>query len=134
MTTRSDKIEWQDDFSVGVKVLDDDHKRLISIINRTSEDAWNGVSTQWAIKELQVYASYHFRREETKLKRIEFTEFAAHKKEHQSFIKWLETVSMTYRMNSETEYFLTETINSYLHDWLIHHILESDMKYKGKIH
>lgn len=134
MIARSDKIEWQDNFSVGVKVLDDDHKRLISIINRTSEDAWNGVSTQWAIKELRAYANHHFRREEARLKCIEFTEFDAHKKEHQSFIKWLETVSMTYRMNNETEYFMAETINSYLHDWLIHHILESDMKYKGKIH
>lgn len=133
MSSKPEMIEWRDSYSVGVPVLDEDHKQLISIINRVSKAASKKTPADWAIGELQDYARDHFAREEKLLEAAGFDGFDAHKREHKSFIDWLNTVKSTYRIDREAEFYLAETVSAYLRDWLNHHILETDMKYKGTI-
>ncbi len=126
-------IEWQDSFSVGVTKLDDDHKRLIDLINRIDEAEKSGKSVQWALEELRNYTEYHFRAEEARMAAADYPDIEEHKQEHKAFVEWLVTVERTYNLSPEAHFHIAETVNEYLRDWWTHHILEIDMQYKGRL-
>lgn len=126
-------IEWQDAYSVGADALDRDHKRLIDIINRIAEADDAGRPVGWALDALDDYARGHFRREEAMMKAAGYAELPAHAGEHKAFLEWLRSVKATLHLDAQAQYYLAATLKSYLRDWLNGHILESDMRYKGKI-
>ena len=126
-------IEWWDAFSVGVAKLDNDHKRLIALINRVDEAEKAGKSVQWALEELRSYAEVHFKAEEKRLAAAEYPEIDEHKKEHKAFVEWLVTVERTYNLTPDAHFHIAETVNEYLRDWLTHHILLIDMQYKDRL-
>ena len=58
-------IGWSEKISVGVKVLDDDHKRIIDIINKLYGDYEQGCDNDTigcVIGDLLNYADEHFER------------------------------------------------------------------------
>ena len=126
-------MEWDDSYSVGVADLDDDHKKLISIINRVQEMKDSGKSMLWALEELEHYAQHHFSSEEAYLADVDYAELVEHKEEHQAFHDWLKSVRISLSSDPEAGFYLAERINDYLQKWLVNHILETDMKYKGQI-
>jgi hemerythrin len=53
--TMNTPIEWQDDYSVGVKELDDQHKNLLDIINtliKEQGDEYNAAQLSEAVLSL----------------------------------------------------------------------------------
>ena len=123
-------IEWSDSYSVGVPALDDDHKRLIDIINRVEEAERKGASVPWVLEDLEDYARGHFRREEERMAAADYPGLAGHRERHQAFVEWLDTVRKTYAMDPEAQFHLAATVKDYLKNWLINHILATDMEYK----
>lgn len=123
-------LEWNDKYSVGVPALDEDHKRLIDIINRVEKAERTGDSVKWVLQDLADYAHYHFQQEEDRLKTIDYPGLADHMGKHEAFVEWLETLSKTYAMAPEAHFHQAETVRDYLKNWLINHILGTDMEYK----
>jgi hemerythrin len=127
------KVEWTDALSVGIDVIDDDHKGLINIINRVLEAEREGGSVKWALGELAGYASSHFAREEKMMAAANYPELAAHKKAHKAFVEWLRSLRTVYGADPGAEYYLAESMREYLQTWLTNHIMKVDADYKGKI-
>ncbi len=125
-----EKIVWTDEFSVGIKEIDEQHKKLVDLINTLIEADDLSVTSDIiaeTLSELTQYVSYHFTTEERYMKEIDYPDFENHKQEHIKFKKQtvnflLETMEMKDEVPLE--------ILSFLKDWLVHHILETDMKYK----
>jgi hemerythrin-like metal-binding protein len=126
-------LEWQESFSVGDPVLDEDHKRLIQIINRVAAAEERGEPVQWVLQNLDEYAKNHFRWEEERMEEAGYAALDAHRREHHTFIEWLETLKATYGLDPEAHLHLAKTVNDYLRNWLTDHILTTDMEYKGQI-
>ena len=126
-------IEWQDSYSVGIDEMDADHKRLIDIIKRIDEAEKSGRSVQWVLEELRNYAEYHFRAEEERMIAADYPGIDEQKQEHKAFVEWLASVERTYNLTPEAHFYIAETVNDYLSDWLTHHILLIDMQYKGRL-
>ena len=124
------KIQWSDTYSVGVPILDEDHKKLIDIINRAVEAYERGTAAGGIIGELEDYARYHFSREEELLRSVDYPELNDHVLEHGQFIEWLGAVRESARMAPDTNFYVAQTAGDYLKKWLITHILATDMKYK----
>ena len=124
-------MEWKDSYSVGVDKLDNDHKRLIDIINRVDEADKAGKSVQWVLEELRNYTEYHFKAEEERMKEAGYPDLEEHMREHKAFVQWLTTVERTYNLAPDAHFHIAETVNEYLREWLTHHILLVDMQYKG---
>ncbi len=124
------KIQWSDTYSVGVPILDEDHKKLIDIINRADAAYERGTTAGGIIGELENYARYHFSREEEMLRSVDYPELNDHVLEHGQFIEWLGAVQKSARMAPDTNFYVAQTARDYLKKWLITHILASDMKYK----
>ncbi|MEI7610431.1 MAG: bacteriohemerythrin [Rhodospirillaceae bacterium] len=79
-------IQWADSLSVGVKLIDDEHKLLLSIFN----DLINALRTEQSlatarrvVEELAGYAMYHFAHEEELMTAFRYPDFDDHHKQHE---------------------------------------------------
>ncbi len=124
-----DTIEWTLSLSVGVDEIDDQHRRLISIINRivAAHDTAPGSADMLAIiSDLVDYTDYHFRTEDNYMMENEYPLFLSHRKEHLAYIKKMGTW-ITALENKEST--LIEEMLSYLCHWWQTHITQSDLRY-----
>lgn len=115
-------VKWSEDLSVGHDLIDDDHKKLISLLNKLIAAHYAGVSGSVladVFAELQAYATEHFAREEGILERLNYPDIAEHRNQHNQFIE-----DLAHIMESKAGGALIQM----LADWLINHIVEHDMK------
>lgn len=126
-------IQWDPSFSVGTAVLDNDHRKLIEILNRIY-DAWQGEAPSAAVlsqlfDELLDYTDGHFSREEGKLAARAYPHLAAHHAEHERLRELVLAFRSRHLAGQQPEK-LTEEMAKFLKSWLLDHILGEDMKYR----
>lgn len=125
-------IAWTDEMSVGVAQLDDDHKGLISILNRLGDALNEGADSRAAMtlgfRALSQYMRVHFAREEHAMRAAAYPGLAGHHPQHVDFIA--EMTEMADRFEAGSDADLLEDLVLYLRDWLINHIMVEDMAYK----
>ncbi len=129
----TDNLIWKPEYSVGVEDLDRQHRGLIELINLLAEEKNNPGSMGQVFDELEAYTKDHFSAEEKQLKEADYEDLKAHKKEHRAFEQWLSAVRQTNSMGVTSPTILAETVSDFLKDWLINHILSSDMAYKEQL-
>ena len=125
-------LHWKPEYSVGVPVLDRQHRGLIRIINKLTDETESDGMIDWVFDQLEAYTREHFATEEKLLQQYDYPDLAAHRKQHRNFEQWLKAVRMTWRSGAPRDQIAT-TVNEFLRDWLIRHILSSDMAYKGVV-
>jgi len=121
-------IEWDDEkLSVGIKLLDDQHKVLVSYINELHDLIMNNASDN-AISELFEklfkYTQYHFHDEEKYFSRLYKDDLTLHKLQHKHFIE-----DLTHIQQRNGEQKISEDLLFFLTDWLVNHIVVEDLKY-----
>jgi hemerythrin-like metal-binding protein len=124
-----DAIAWEEGFSVGVAKLDEEHKRLIGVINLLLEAIASGKEAQAlgpVFRELFEYTRHHFEHEEALLDLYGFPWAAEHKAEHLRLIRELEEIKSNALTSSSL---LSLEMLDFLRDWLGIHILERDKGY-----
>lgn len=125
-----DIINWRDEFSVGVKEMDDQHKKLIAMVNKLISEQTN-LTDQKTIADLLTemtdYAQIHFRAEEYLMAEYGYEQKGQHEQQHQDFID--KTIAF-YSASDVGPNILSTALLDYLATWLIGHILKEDMKYK----
>jgi len=125
-----DIINWRDEFSVGVKEMDDQHKKLIAMVNKLISEQKN-LTDQKTIADLLTemtdYAHIHFRAEEYLMAEYGYDQKAQQEQQHQAFID--KTIAF-YTASDVGPNILSTALLDYLATWLIGHILKEDMKYK----
>ena len=120
---------WNRNFETGLEDIDEQHRVLVTILNRL---AWHFASDSsdldslHLLDELLAYASYHFRYEEGVWeKTLGGTEMARnHHDSHQMFFA---RIQMLRQSKAPQEDVLAELFD-YLTRWLAFHILESDRR------
>ena len=119
-------ISWNDSLSVGVLAFDNQHRRLIAIINKLHDAMKDGRGKEvldGIMLELVDYTVYHFLAEEKMFIDTGYPDYVAHKREHETFMK---TVGeLQGKMTTTSMMPSVESLNV-LREWLYHHILESD--------
>ncbi|MEH6469843.1 MAG: bacteriohemerythrin [Halopseudomonas sp.] len=128
-----DVIEWKNEYSVHHSQLDQQHQRLIVLINTLTQATLEGGAIGYVFDELDFYVKEHFRFEEQLLDQARYSDFAAHKAEHLVFEQWLWAVRRSFGEGGVSAPLLADSVNAYLRSWLISHILQSDMAYSGVI-
>lgn len=124
-----ERIKWTDSFSVGVEEMDNQHRKLVAMINRLIDE--QQVLTEPAtIAELLTamtdYAREHFRAEEYLMAEYGYENLDRQVQSHEAFIE--KTISF---MNAEVgPNILSRALLEYLKSWLVGHILNEDMQYK----
>ena len=122
-------IEWDDKYCVGIKRIDNDHKRYIDTLNKLillkkNNETPDGIKQ--VLREMTNYVLTHFKTEETYMLEINYPEYQNHKNEHHDFamkiISYLDKV-----VNGEYE--IACEILEDLKSWLVNHIQSTDLKY-----
>jgi len=120
------KIIWKESFNIGIKVIDDQHKKLIDIINQLYDAQQTGTSQTIIVDiltKLSDYTIYHFEMEEEMQSANRFPKFEQHKGEHDEFV--LRLIDLKKDVDRNNLLLSLKTID-FLKDWTINHILGSD--------
>jgi len=115
---------------VGVVALDDDHKKLIGIINQLHfeiEDAHDKQVLGAVLDQLVEYSKSHFAREESLLFQAGYPDAPEHKMEHEWFIH--EITALRERFASAPATTLDMELMKFLRNWLGAHVEGADKKY-----
>lgn len=124
------KIEWQTRFETGIPDVDDDHRRLVALINDLDfvlESGGDMGRAGEAIDALIDYADYHFAREEALMVEGHFDGTADHAMAHAHFGQYLGEMVGNCMLAPDRR--AVESLRDYLGAWLIDHILVEDMKF-----
>lgn len=129
-------FEWKDEYSVGVAMIDEQHKVLVGLINEMHEAMAKGKGKESlgeVLARLVTYTKKHFAEEEALLKQHDYPDFPGHKEKHDKMTA--KVLALQSDFNAGT-FQLTFEVSKFLKDWLSKHILGTDMKYgpffKGK--
>jgi len=122
-------IEWSPNLSVGVDDMDQQHRKLISLVNQfhdalkagKGDDASKGILIQ-----LVQYTHTHFAAEEQLQARYGYPELAAHNKLHAELIAQVNQMVEKIKAGKMVS---AVTIANFLKDWLTQHILGTDKLY-----
>ena len=122
-------IQWSDALSVKIGKFDDQHKKLIGLINELHAAMTQGKGKEvisLAIKAMLDYTQVHFKDEEAFLKRYNYPELDAQHKEHTYFVNTVLDFKKQYEANSLST---VVQIFNFLNTWLVQHIKKADAKY-----
>jgi hemerythrin-like metal-binding protein/PAS domain S-box-containing protein len=125
-------IAWNTSYSVGVPEFDDQHRRLIELINQVGDDygprnSFTDGLFHEVLRDMFDYTQVHFQAEEEHLRRIGYPQLAAHEREHAAFTtRVMEFIDAAKHGQQDRK-----GIHSFLLKWLVSHILESDMQYRA---
>ena len=123
-------MEWKEDYSVGIKHIDEQHMGLINQFNKLHDAMKMGRGKSILgdiLTTLIQYTQTHFESEEALFDKFGYPETNEHKKEHQKF----RTEVLQFKESFE-EGLLMVTIElmNFLKNWLVDHMLGTDAKYK----
>lgn len=121
-------FEWRDDYNVGVRVVDEQHRRLVNLVDELYEAMKAGKGSEGAmrvLKGLVEYTKTHFRTEEEFMKNYSYTGLLVHKREHDYLTRQTEELLSQAEKGKLTVPLETA---KFLKEWLTTHILETDKK------
>ena len=122
-------VQWNDSYSVGVEEIDNDHKKLLGLINKLQTAAHyssDEAMIDSILNDLVDYTKYHFSKEEDMLKQSDYPHFNEHKLQHEEMIKKVSEFIEEYRIDDSRT---IDDVTQYLKSWLINHINGSDQDY-----
>ncbi len=122
-------VDWDDTLRIDIEEIDDEHKRLIELLNAIDQAMREGRGRQLVdqiIDRLIEYAKTHFLTEERYFEQYGYPDAEAHKYEHAFFIV---KVFKFKREFDQGKLMLSVEILDFLMEWLRRHIKGSDQRY-----
>ncbi len=120
-------IIWNDDNKVGIPIIDEQHRGIISTINSLYYFIQSGhgkVVLKPTLVMLQEYTVVHFATEEKLMVEARYPAIEEHMVLHKKLVK--ETNKISFKANREKE---PDIILKFLKEWWLNHIRKEDRKY-----
>lgn len=124
-------LEWTDEFSVGIKLIDKQHMILIRTINLLAMAVQRNSSKDLLTEIMETLVDYtdtHFAYEEELFDRFGYPDTAEHKAAHRSLLGKVVDFKQRWDLG-QTE--IGPELLKFLVDWLRTHILGLDKKYSS---
>ena len=121
---------WSDEYSVHLRVIDNDHKDLVNTVNSLHEAISAGAARGQIgqiIGNLAKYVDEHFSREEALMETYDYPDLASHKRLHRHLTRTVYAIRIIF--TSKPKKIDPTKLLTFLREWLIHHILQEDTKY-----
>lgn len=125
-----DIITWDETYSVGIDLLDQQHKKIVSIINQLithNELDVRSEAISDLLSDLTQYAHNHFLTEEAVLEKFNYDSIDDQKKEHKEYRLKIVNFCMD---TVDHKISVPQNLKEYIYHWWKDHILISDMAYK----
>ncbi len=122
-------MDWNPSLSVDVPAMDNEHKKLIDLVNKLNDAMKAGKAKDEmdrTFNELASYTQSHFASEERYMQSIGYPNFDAHKAEH---TKLLQTVTDFKKEYDAGNAMISMKLMGFLRDWVRNHIQKTDKQY-----
>jgi hemerythrin len=129
-------VQWESRYALGIKIIDEQHKRLFDLTNELYEKCHlgdNAVHDQF-IKTLHMMVKYvieHFSAEEKIMEHVGYPRTAEQKEQHAAFTKKVIEESQKYAGGIVG---VPQDLVHFLRDWLVSHIAVYDQVLADYIH
>lgn len=124
-------IEWSEHYSVKVKNIDNQHKKLVGLINElhsAMREAHGKDVLGKILNDLTDYTVFHFSTEEKLMKDNGYPGYIAHKSEHDKLTKQVTELKDNLESGKSV---ISQEVLFFLKDWLLNHIAVTDKKYSS---
>ncbi len=125
-----ESFQWDPCFLTGLTTVDEQHHRLVDLINRYGDlllqpRIESAPQTETVFRELADYARYHFREEEAEMARHELDRrhVSRHRDEHALFLEDVKRMHEGLASDSQDD---GGALIGFLSNWLAFHILGTD--------
>ena len=125
----SKQFSWETDYSVNVKVLDEQHKKLVEFMNNLYENLLKGISAEQietSFNEIMALASEHFSTEERYFQQYAYPGAEEHIQHHREIVADIEEIRSNHKQDIVAQGF---QLLDLMEDWLIVHMNTMDKKY-----
>ncbi len=121
-------LKWVDSLSVGVELIDTQHKQMISFVNELIDSLREGKAEKEvdrAIEFLDDYARKHFAAEEELMAKYSYPAIQSHLRQHERFRKEVSILQRELESGVPPGMLLMRVRKS-LADWFVNHINDVD--------
>ncbi|WP_051378800.1 bacteriohemerythrin [Derxia gummosa] len=129
-------VVWDEEYSVGIPEVDEQHRGLFELVNRVYEAAVHHASSaevREIVDALEHYTVLHFADEERYMLHARYPDFPSHKAKHDDFVARVRVEKQRLQAGFPLEL----DIVNFLSDWLVSHILRADRdfgEYERQLH
>jgi hemerythrin len=123
-------FQWQKTYSVGIDEIDEQHKKIITMLKSFKDSVLSGKSLgekeiPALLEEAFDYLDIHFRTEEKYMNIFKYPGYKEHKKEHNDFVKEIIKFQRDFKKGKKG---LDLQMLDFFQEWFIKHILGTDKK------
>ncbi|MBT8357687.1 MAG: bacteriohemerythrin [Deltaproteobacteria bacterium] len=125
------EVQWNDSMSVGIELIDKQHKMLIQHLNnliKSLEPSQGLTEVANTLSFLIDYTHFHFSEEEKHMAANKYPELEQHKMKHNEFKTTLSNLEEEFKEDGAT-HVLAKAVNTLLVNWLIKHICRVDVEF-----
>jgi hemerythrin-like metal-binding protein len=125
------RMQWDESLSLGIPLIDDQHKTWIQRLNSLSEAIGARVGLSEAANTLDFlieYTDFHFGTEEREMAASGYPGALEHRQKHQDLKNTLTGLLQDYEEDGATHRLVT-AVDTFLQTWLIRHIREVDTRF-----
>lgn len=128
-------LTWSNQLNVGIESIDQQHRRLVDILNQLDEAVAVGDEPQAILALIDAlidYTHYHFEHEESLMRDASYAgeKFAQHQQQHQEFVSKVLEEQQKAIADPDT---VSNHLLEFLVEWLSAHILYSDKQMAQEI-
>jgi hemerythrin len=126
------RFEWDDRFSLGITLLDGQHKAWVERLNNLSAAIESKQEAQQISKTLNFmagYSEFHFAAEEELMAAHGYPGLERHKLEHNRFRDVLAGLMLLQTGKADTLAKISDSVNNFQISWLKNHITTADRKF-----
>ncbi len=122
-------VVWSPKYRLGIKVVDDQHRSIVDLINRLHDSLKAGDAKRdmdEILRRMRDYALLHFAMEEKYMEELGYRGLEEHRAEHDIFRRKIPEFERSFHRGDLT---VALEIMRLLMDWLLRHIQAVDRKY-----
>jgi len=128
------KLVWDDQYSIGIKEVDEQHKVLFDYINELRDIMLGNKPPEIIERTFHSILNYtvtHFLDEEVLLYQNEYPDYEEHKRVHDEFLNEIKSLYVRFRAGDPlaSGRIVSAEITAILTEWIQVHIMEADKKY-----
>ncbi|MBM7865486.1 bacteriohemerythrin [Heliobacterium gestii] len=123
------RVEWTDKLSIGIGIIDDQHKKLVERVNAFVDavECRDTRKIEETVNYLIGYTIQHFGAEELIMLRNGYSEFKRHREEHNWFINAIYDVNKELLDQGLSDERLSQ-VEEMLAGWIVNHIQVVDKR------
>jgi hemerythrin len=120
-------LAWSHNYAIGIEKIDLEHRTFLNLVNEFNGARLAGASQDKLLRmlrEISLYARFHFFSEENVMEDIGYPELDAHRNCHYVLIEVLSNKLLGLQMGDLT----AAAVEAFLLDWFVDHVTHIDSK------